>query len=598
MNTTIPNKELKHNIIFKVLFYAPLHVLTTVWNLERKKVILFVIVSLILSLKTYSTVIITKIIIESINNQLIKQSIILVVSFLFVQIIFLTMETLNSRINFILQEEFSKTSQFNLLKTLSNKELIELENPRFKGMWGGITYSITKYYESYSNLLHIIQILISLILNISFLFSIHIFAAIVIGIFFFLKIIVIRNIQERQIKITKIINKNQRLQDYFYHLLSSPEYQKEIRVNKIDSFLKTKWVGYRNENTALYYNINKLNSLGGIVLGSFNLLSTAIISIIILYLIYGNKVGIAVYVSATVSITAIEGLLTSLITSVSKQFEYRKFIDTYEDWSIKDTITGEEKKKGLSFEDEIIVHNLSYKYPNSNCYSIENVNLRIKKGEIVAILGENGAGKSTLIKLLLGLYQAPPNTILYDGICQTKLDRSTIWAKTSVVFQDFIKYMLTIKENLTLNQIEVDDASLNEAIKEFGLNHLLELSNGYQTQLGYLNDEAINLSGGEWQKLALTRSFLLNKEIMILDEPTASLDPEAELNLFEKIILNREENKKTILVVTHRIAIAKKADKVIYMEKGKIVESGLHSDLIKNNDRYREIWEKQKEFYQ
>lgn len=245
--------------------------------------------------------------------------------------------------------------------------------------------------------------------------------------------------------------------------------------------------------------------------------------------------------------------------------------------------------------------NVSFKYKDSEKYILKNVNLTIRKGEKLALVGENGAGKTTLIKLIMRLYDVTEGSITFGGTDIRKLNIRAYREKIGVVFQDFQIYGATLAENVKMGFVKEDDPSEREkivtALKRADFGKKLEnLSNGIDTELTKeFSDDGTMLSGGESQKVAIARMFMRDMPIAIFDEPSSALDPIAEYRL-NKSMLENAENQAVILI-SHRLSTTKDADRIILLENGSIAESGTHSELIANDGVYAKMWGVQAEKY-
>lgn len=246
--------------------------------------------------------------------------------------------------------------------------------------------------------------------------------------------------------------------------------------------------------------------------------------------------------------------------------------------------------------DSIKVINLSYKYDNAREYTLKNINLTIKKGTINAIVGMNGSGKSTLIKILSGFYDDYEGDILINGISLREIDKNSYMKNISILFQDFSKFEATLKENVCWGNVDKNNVSDDENVKKclyksgIDENMIKNLPLGIDTQLGYWFDSGINVSSGQWQRIAIARTFMKNSEVIFLDEPNSALDLISEKKMemkWKKFF----ENKIGIIVV-HRInAMVTNADNIIVMDKGEILEFGTHEELIKNKKIYNTLHE-------
>jgi ATP-binding cassette subfamily B protein len=235
--------------------------------------------------------------------------------------------------------------------------------------------------------------------------------------------------------------------------------------------------------------------------------------------------------------------------------------------------------------------NVSFKYPNTKRYILKNFNLTIKCGEKIALVGENGAGKTTLIKLLLRFYDVTDGEILLNGINIKHINLEKWYTHIGALFQDFIKYQFSFKENVFFgNQKQADNMELlKKAIKNSGADeYLKDLPDSYDQIVGKMFTNGIDLSGGQWQKLALARAFFKNAPILILDEPTSAIDAKAEYEIFQKV--QELQKDKTVIIISHRFSTVRNADRILVLNQGTIVEEGNHESLMKEKGLYAELF--------
>ncbi|HSR06640.1 MAG TPA: ABC transporter ATP-binding protein [Bryobacteraceae bacterium] len=241
---------------------------------------------------------------------------------------------------------------------------------------------------------------------------------------------------------------------------------------------------------------------------------------------------------------------------------------------------------------------VSFAYPGSDRLILKDVNLRIAAGERIAVVGENGQGKSTLVKLIPRLYEPTSGKILLDGIDLREYDIDSLRREIGVIFQDFVHYDMTARENITLGRIECarDQFRLHEAARKSGAGKVIDsLPHGFDQMLGKRFEDGTDLSGGEWQKFALARAYLRDAEILILDEPTAALDALAEYEVFSRFA---ELTKgKIAILISHRLSTVRMADRIVVLKDGEIHEEGTHHQLIANGGRYASMFELQAASY-
>lgn len=250
------------------------------------------------------------------------------------------------------------------------------------------------------------------------------------------------------------------------------------------------------------------------------------------------------------------------------------------------------KKMPVDFQ-YIEVRNLSFKFPNSDRYILNGVNLRFDKGKSYALIGLNGAGKTTLTRILTGLYNDYEGEILIDGKNIRECDKDYLRNLFSIVYQDFGRYSISLRENITFGRT---DGNLEEVIHLAGLEKMVErLPNGLDTQLGKLQDDGIDISGGEWQKIAIARALYMDCPFVVLDEPTASLSPMMENMIYTKFAEISKES--TVLLISHRLGSTKISDILYVLDHGKVVEEGSHQHLMNMNGLYAKMFNSQKEWY-
>jgi len=242
--------------------------------------------------------------------------------------------------------------------------------------------------------------------------------------------------------------------------------------------------------------------------------------------------------------------------------------------------------------------NVSFHYPNTDVLSLENVNLVIRPGEKIALVGPNGAGKTTLVKLLTRLYDTTEGEILLDGVNLKEYDPDSLRQRVGVIFQDFVQYYLAARENVGFGQVDAldDRRRVIEAAQKGGAHTIIEkLPDGYETLLGRRWETGQELSHGQWQKVALARAFMREAEVLVLDEPTASLDAEAEYEIFQRF--GKLTEGKMAVLISHRFSTVRMADRIVVLEAGRVTETGSHADLVARNGTYARLFALQAQGY-
>jgi ATP-binding cassette subfamily B protein len=253
-------------------------------------------------------------------------------------------------------------------------------------------------------------------------------------------------------------------------------------------------------------------------------------------------------------------------------------------------------REGFVFE------NVGFRYPDSERWAIRNVTMTLRPGERVALVGENGAGKTTITKLIARLYEPTEGRILLDGRDLREYDLISLRNTIGVIFQDFVRYDMRFDENIGVGEIESVRAELEtsetvpESIDEAAKNSLAasllpRFPLGYRQMLGRRFDEGMDLSGGEWQKVALARAYLRDAQVLILDEPTAALDARAEYEVFMRF--SELVAGRMAILISHRFSTVRMADRIIVLRGGEVIESGTHEELIAGKGLYEELFRMQ-----
>jgi ATP-binding cassette subfamily B protein len=245
-------------------------------------------------------------------------------------------------------------------------------------------------------------------------------------------------------------------------------------------------------------------------------------------------------------------------------------------------------RQGFTFE------NVGFRYPDAESWALRGVSFHLNAGEVLALVGENGAGKTTLVKLLARLYDPDEGRILLDGRDLREYDLDDVRANIGVIFQDFVRYHLTAGENIGVGQIDaMDDVSrIREAARRSMADEVIaSLPQGYDQVVGRRFRNGVDLSGGQWQKIAIARAYMRDAQVMILDETTAALDARAEFEVFQRF---RElSDKRTAVLISHRFSSVRMADRILVLAHGRLEATGTHDELMAAGGRYAELFELQ-----
>ena len=387
----------------------------------------------------------------------------------------------------------------------------------------------------------------------------------------------------------------ERRRNYLYHLFGDKQAVKELRIFEIEDYIEQKMYAARDNIKQEVWNFKK-RDMRSLLICEIFCKSGYLLSIFSTILLLLHQVlDVGMMAAALAAFTSFQTAAKYFLVSLGRIPECAAFVKDYYDF-----MDMEEAEKGTeklcSDFDSIKVKQLSFSYPGRKTPAVSNLSFTIKRNEVVAIVGNNGSGKTTLAKLLTGLYQAQKGQIYYGRQNLRSLDPEEFYKQISFVSQDFIKYELTVRENIGIGdwkQMENTDkiymllhqVGLETFISQASVNQLLGNEFGGR-----------ELSVGQWQKLAIARGMMKDSSVIFLDEPTAALDPLMETKVLKMFLKIARE--KTAIIVSHRIGICKEVDKIIVMKEGKIAEIGNHEELLAEKGEYYRLYTMQQKWYE
>ena len=397
--------------------------------------------------------------------------------------------------------------------------------------------------------------------------------------------------------------------DYLRYVGASDKTAKEVQMFGLAPWLTER---YRDLSQRFYEENRDLSIRRGVVSALLSILGTiGYYSAYIVILIRAVKGDITIGTLTFLAASFGRGrdVIQNILLSASNVYEQALYLrDLFVFLDMRPTIESAPNARpvptpihtGFVFED------VGFRYPGSERWAIRNVNFELRPGERVALVGENGAGKTTITKLLARLYDPTEGRITLDGVDLKEYDLTSLRHAIGVIFQDFVRYDMRFDENIGVGEIEAVRADLDKrngtpaAITSAAENSLASsllprFSQGYQQMLGRRFDDGVDLSGGEWQKIALARAYIRDAQVLILDEPTAALDARAEYEVFlrfSELVAGR-----MAILISHRFSTVRMADRILMFEKGRIIEEGSHADLVARGARYARLFSLQAEGY-
>ena len=388
---------------------------------------------------------------------------------------------------------------------------------------------------------------------------------------------------------------------YLGWMLTDQQYAKEVRLFDLGSWFSEE---YRQIRRRLYKEKLSISTKRSLAFFLSQAFAGVIIFAVFAYIIYQTVRGVLLLGDLVLYYQALQRGQNNLrltLSNLSGLYEDNLFLaNLYEFLDLKPRIVDPVTPKTIppKMNRGIEFRNVNFSYADSARQALKNINLTIKPGETIALVGENGSGKTTLIKLLCRLYDPTSGSISIDGVNIQQFAIADLRRQVSVIFQDYAKYHFSAEENIRLGDIDVaprDRNIYNAALRSGAHDVITKLPNAYDTVLGKLFDTGEELSIGQWQKVALARAFLRDSQVIVLDEPTSAMDPKAEYEIFKKF---RELIKdQSAVLITHRLSTVKMADRIYVMDNGEIVESGTHDELIRLQKSYAHLFETQAQNY-
>ncbi|MBP8240692.1 MAG: ABC transporter ATP-binding protein [Saprospiraceae bacterium] len=390
--------------------------------------------------------------------------------------------------------------------------------------------------------------------------------------------------------------------DYLRYIGASDQTAKEVKVFGLSDFIADRFAAL----SASYYKANRALSVKragwGAVLSAVGTLSYYGAFVFILLQTVGGLITVGTLTFLAGSFSRMHSTLQGVMSRFSRIAEGALYLqDLFDFFEIKPTIVSRPAalpfpkplRQGFAFE------NVGFKYPNSARWAIRNLSFTLHSGEKLALVGENGAGKTTLVKLLALLYEPVEGRILIDGVDIREYDIDDLRRNIGIIFQDYMRFQLKASENIAIGDIGAVEnlAAIEEAAQKSLADKVVEeLPERYRQMLGKRFADGVELSGGQWQKIALARAYMRDAQLLILDEPTAALDARAEHEVFLRF--SELIEGRTAVLISHRFSTVRMADRILFLENGSLLELGSHEELLAQNGKYAELFRLQAKGYE
>ena len=496
-----------------------------------------------------------------------------------------------------LLENEMKKSIYEKSKTL---DIVCFENPEF---YDDFVFSNQNIFNKSIDVLQTFTSFIGFISGFGVMFSFFAQASIsfiIISVaFMFFNLFMGKKIAKKEYEYDESMTPVNRKYDYINRVLIMPEYAIEMRITTVFHVIK-QILDEAKEKHSLnikfkYKNITILNCIS--LLFGFGLVTFLVTIISVIKIYYFQTMSVAQYFPLLGAIADFSWRSSVFVGMINGIYKNSLYIERFKTFLNKQPqIKSKPNALAVGDFENISFQNISFKYTNSDTKALSNVSISIKRGERIAIVGENGAGKTTLMNLFLRLYDPVEGAILYNGIDIRNLNLDEYRNRIGVVYQDFQMYADTVRNNISMGY-PVSEEEIERVAKTVGIDAKINtLKDSYQSYLtSEVFENGTQLSGGEKQKIAISRIYIQKHEVFIFDEPTSALDPVAEAKIFDQ--LKNSFKDKTVVFVTHRLSSAKIADHIYFLENGKVTENGTHDQLMELNGSYAQMYHMQADYY-
>jgi len=406
---------------------------------------------------------------------------------------------------------------------------------------------------------------------------------------------------QRSYSLTRSWTPERRELDYLRYIGASDTTAKEVKIFNLSDFLAKRF----DELSHKYYLANRKIAVQragwGVLLSALGTIAYYAAYVVIALQTISGAITLGTLTFLTGSFSRMRGMLQSIMNRFSRITESALYLqDLFDFLELQPSIKTE--NDSVPFPDTVEMgftfENVGFRYPGTDKWAIRNLSFQLRPGEKLALVGENGAGKTTLVKLLARLYDPSEGRILVDGVDLRNINLESLRRNIGIIFQDYIRFQLKAKENLAVGNIEqLANLDLIEASAQKSMaNEVIEeLPGQYEQFLGKRFKDGVDLSGGQWQKIALGRAYMRDAQLLILDEPTAALDARAEHEVFVRF--SDLIDGKSAVLISHRFSTVRMADRILFLENGQLLELGTHQELLEKGGKYAELFHLQAQGY-
>lgn len=514
------------------------------------------------------------------------------------------LDILNRLINLndtLLGDLFANKTSVQIIEHAAKLDLYQFENPTFydklekaRQQTGGRTYMMTQVLAQLQSIISFAMLGVGLAIFSPWLILVLLIAAVP-------SFISESRFNTLKYSLTTAWTPQRRELDYIRYMGASDSTAKELKIFGLSDFLSQRFAKLSRE----FYEANRKLSIRSAFWGGLlYLLSTGVYYGAYIYIIISTVHGAITLGDLTFLAGSFDRMRSAFQTimnrfaDISSRALYLQ--DFFDFFDLKPAIISDNSSKkvpkpiqrGFTFE------NVSFKYPDKDSYSLKNISFHLKVGEKIALVGENGAGKTTLVKLLARLYEPTEGRILLDGVDLREYDIEDLRSQIGIIFQDYVKFALKVSENIAVGNIkEINNLELikEAAQKSLADTVIKKFPEGYEQMLARRFKGGVEMSGGEWQKIALARAYMRDAQLVILDEPTASLDARAEHEVFLRF--SALITGKMAVLISHRFSTVRMADRILFLEHGELKEIGSHEELMQLNGKYADLFKLQAKGY-